>query len=338
MVVYGYLRVSSDEQDVNNQKTGVVDFAKSKDWDISDWIVDDGVSGTKDPEKRQLGILMKKCQKGDIIVCSELSRLGRKMLMVMSILEYCMKNGIMIYTVKDNYVLGDNIQSTVLAFAFSLAAQIERDMIAMRTKEALVVRKREGVLLGAPRNIQKISRISDDIMNQMAKMAEKGVSISSIARKLNYHRITVGYYLAKSKTFKGVLDGYNIEYFNGTTINLTKRNATEYGLYYKHISDAYQSGKDMSFIGIKSIEPNYRATSKEYERDSFTKSDNHKIDRDKIESFILNDMTIPEIFNIIGNDDLSYDEVYDYISGDTYLSNEYRLRGQLKCKSKRVRG
>lgn len=335
-MIYGYLRVSSDEQDVNNQKSGVLDFAKSKDWEIADWISDDGVSGTKDPEKRQLGVLIKKCQKGDIIICSELSRLGRKMLMVMSILEYCMKNEIMIYTVKDNYVLGDNIQSTVLAFAFSLAAQIERDMIAMRTKEALVVRKKEGVLLGAPRNVQKISRVSDDLMAEMVQLAENGISISSIARKMNFHRITVGYYLAKSKTFKGVLDGYNIEYFNGTKINLTKRNATDYGLYYKHISDAYNDGKDMSFIGIKHIEPNYRATSKEYERDNFTKSEHPKINRDKIESFILNDMTIPEIHNRMDTE-VSYDEVYDYISGDTYLSNEYRLRGQLRCKSRRIR-
>ena len=335
-MIYGYLRVSSDEQDVNNQKSGVVEFAKIKNWDVTDWITDDGISGTKEPEKRQLGVLMKKCNKGDIIICSELSRLGRKMLMVMSILEYCMKNGIMIYTVKDNYVLGDNIQSTVLAFAFSLAAQIERDMISMRTLEALKVRKQEGVLLGAPRNIQKISKVSEDMMIKMVKMAEEGVSISSIARKINLHRITVGYYLAKSKTFKGVLDGYNITYFNGNKINLTRKNCTDFGLYYKHISDAYQMRKDMSFIGIKEIVPNYRLTSKEYDRDNFTKSVNPKIDRDKIESFILNDMTIPEIHNRM-DDIVTYDEIYEYIGGDTYLSNEYRLRGQLRCKSKRVR-
>ncbi len=337
MAIYGYLRVSSDEQDVNNQKNGVIEFAKAKDWHVDDWITDEGISGTKDPEKRQLGVLMKKCQKGDVIVCSELSRLGRKMLMVMSILEYCMKNNIMIYTVKDNYVLGDNIQSTVLAFAFSLAAQIERDMISMRTTEALVVRRREGVLLGTPRNVKKISKVSEDMMNEMIKLAESGVSLAAIGRKLDLHRLTVGYYLAKSKTFKGVLDGYNIEYFNGNKINLTKRNCIEYGLYYKHISDAYQQGKDMSMIGIKSIEPNYRATSKEYERDAFTKSENPKIDRNLIENLVLADLTIPEMYSRIQTDDLSYDEVYDNISGDTYLSNEYRLRGHLRCKSKRQR-
>jgi DNA invertase Pin-like site-specific DNA recombinase len=335
-MIYGYLRVSSDEQDVNNQKQGVIELAKKNNWEIEDWISDEGVSGTKDPDKRQLGILMKRCNSGDTIICSELSRLGRKMLMVMSILEYCMKNGIMIHTVKDNYVLGDNIQSTVLAFAFSLASQIERDMISMRTKEALVLRKKMGVLMGTPRNARKIHKVSDEMVDEMSKMAEEGISISKIGVKMNLHRITVGYYLAKSKTFKGALDGYNIEFFNGTKINLTKRNCTEYGLYYKHISDAYQGGKDMSYIGIKSIEPNYRPTSKEYARDEFSKSFNPKIDRDQIEFFVLNEWTIPEIHNRLDGD-ITYDEVYDYISGDTYLSNEYRLRGQLKCKSKRVK-
>lgn len=337
MKIYGYLRVSSDEQDVNNQKSGVVEFAKSKNWEIADWITDDGVSGTREPEKRQLGVLMKMCKPGDIIVCSELSRLGRKMLMVMSILEYCMKNGIIIYTVKDNYVLGDNVQSAVLAFAFSLAAQIERDMISARTKEALAVRRAQGVLLGTPRNINKISKVSTIVQGEMEEMAEKGMSISSIAKKLNLHRITVGYYLARSSTFKGTLDGYNVEFFNGETIKLTKKNSVEHGFYYKHISEAYQSNKDMTRIGIKKITPNYKKFSQEYSRDNFCRSENDKIDRLKIERCVLSDMTIPEIHKALDVDNLTYDEVYDYISGDTYLSNEYRVKGQLRCKSKRKR-
>ena len=256
--VYGYLRVSSDEQDVNNQKSGVEEFAESKSFTIDKWITDDGVSGTKSPEDRQLGVLMKLCKPGDIIICSELSRLGRKMLMVMSILEFCMKNNIMIYTVKDNYVLGDNIQSSVLAFAFSLASQIERDLIAMRTKEALAVRKKSGVLLGSPRSQNKIVKVTEDKVDEMIKLAEEGTSLSKIASKMGLHRITVGYYLAKSVKFKGLLSGFNVEFFNGGTINLTKKNAVEYGFYYSHIRDAYNNGKDMSAIGIKSITPNYK--------------------------------------------------------------------------------
>lgn len=334
-MIYGYLRVSSDDQDVNNQRKGVEELAAKNGWTVDGWISDEGVSGTKEPEKRQLGKLMKKCKPGDIIICSELSRLGRRMLMVMSILEYCMKNNIMIYTVKDNYVLGDNIQSTVLAFAFSLASQIERDMIALRTKEALAVRKKSGVILGAPRNMKKIATVNDTTQKEMEALAEDGKSLVFIARKMKLHRLTVGYYLAKSKTFKGNLDGYNIEYCNGEKITLTKRNCTEYGLYYEHIKNAYNEGKDMSFIGIKSIEPKYRHYSKEYSRERYAKSDNPNIDRDLVEKFVLLDMTIPEIYNKIGSEKVTYDDVYDYIAEDTYLSNEYRLKGQLKCKSKR---
>lgn len=149
-MIYGYLRVSSDEQDVNSQKQGVVKFAESKGWTIDEYITDEGVSGGKDPDKRNLGPLLKKLEKGDIVIASEISRLGRDLYMVMDILHFCMKTGCLIYTVKDNFSLDDNIQSKVLAFAFGLAAEIERQMIRQRTKEGLRLRMRMGVLLGRP--------------------------------------------------------------------------------------------------------------------------------------------------------------------------------------------
>ena len=122
MTVYGYLRVSTDKQDCDNQKIGVEALAAKLGLPIESWIVDNGVSGTKEPEKRQLGKLLKKIKSGDVIICSELSRLGRKLFMVISILEHCMKVGAKVLTVKDGYELGDNVQSKVLAFAFGLVA------------------------------------------------------------------------------------------------------------------------------------------------------------------------------------------------------------------------
>ena len=82
MTVYGYLRVSTDKQDCDNQKIGVEALAKKLGLPIESWIVDDGVSGTKEPEKRKLGKLLRKIRTGDVIICSELSRLGRKLFMV----------------------------------------------------------------------------------------------------------------------------------------------------------------------------------------------------------------------------------------------------------------
>ena len=151
MTVYGYLRVSTDKQDCANQKIGVERLAEQRRLPIDSWIVDNGVSGTKEPHKRKLGKLLKKIKTGDVIICSELSRLGRKLFMIIAILEHCMKIGATVLTVKDGYELGDDVQSKVMAFAFGLVAEVERDMISKRTKEALARRKSSGKQLGRPR-------------------------------------------------------------------------------------------------------------------------------------------------------------------------------------------
>lgn len=159
-MIYGYLRVSSDDQDVNSQKQGVVAFAESHNWSIDEYISDEGVSGGKDPDKRNLGPLLKKLKKDDVLIASEISRLGRDLYMVMDILHFCMKTGCKIYTVKDNFTLDDNVQSKVLAFAFGLAAEIERQMIRQRTKEGLRMRMKLGVMLGRPIG----AKTADDVM------------------------------------------------------------------------------------------------------------------------------------------------------------------------------
>lgn len=192
-MIYGYLRVSSDDQDVNSQKQGVVKFAKEKEWKIDEFITDEGVSGGKDPDKRNLGPLLNKLKKDDIVIAAEISRLGRDLYMVMDILHFCMKTGCKIYTVKDNFSLDDNIQSKVLAFAFGLAAEIERQMIRQRTREGLRLRMKLGVLLGRPigkqtdENVMKLTPHKNDII----KALEWGASIRSIAAKLGVDRNTV---------------------------------------------------------------------------------------------------------------------------------------------------
>lgn len=191
-MIYGYLRVSSDEQDVNSQKQGVVSFAESKGWAIEKYITDEGVSGGKDPDKRNLGPLLKSLKKGDIVICSEISRLGRDLYMVMDILHFCMDRGCVIYTVKDKFVLGDDIQSKVLAFAFGLAAEIERQMIRQRTKEGLRLRMKMGVLVGRPigsgnDNALKLAPYKDEILLAL----KYGASGRSIAQKLDVDRNTL---------------------------------------------------------------------------------------------------------------------------------------------------
>lgn len=192
-MIYGYLRVSSDEQDVNSQKQGVEEFAKNHGWQIEEYISDEGVSGGKDPDKRNLGPLLKKLNKDDIVIVSEISRLGRDLYMVMDILHFCMKQGVKIYTVKDNFVLDDNIQSKVLAFAFGLAAEIERQMIRQRTKEGLKLRVKMGVLLGRPPGTLHAEPMGDITQNK-EKIIEQykwGVPERRIAQNFNIDRNTL---------------------------------------------------------------------------------------------------------------------------------------------------
>lgn len=190
-MIYGYLRVSTDDQDCDNQKRGVLGLAESRGLTVDKWIIDDGISGTVEPEKRAFGKLMKKLQKGDIILASELSRLGRKLFMVMRILEFCMNNDIKVITQKDGYELGDNIQSKVLAFAFGLAAEIERNLISQRTKEALAKRKAEGKILGRPLGTKNTEYKLTHKEHKIKEFLRQGFSYCQIGRTLKVHRITV---------------------------------------------------------------------------------------------------------------------------------------------------
>jgi len=202
-MTYGYLRVSTDQQDENNQKLGVDKKAETMRVKIDEYIIDK-VSGTKEPEKRQLGKLMDKLKNGDLIIASELSRLGRTMYMVMRILEYCMKNGVKVVTVKDNYELGDNIQSKVLAFAFSIAAEIERDMISKRTKEALARCKERGIKLG--RKFGKAEKVKlTGHEDEICEMIRTGANNVEIGKWFGVHRQTVRYFIRERQIFSEVI-------------------------------------------------------------------------------------------------------------------------------------
>lgn len=148
-MTYGYIRVSSDKQTVENQRFEINNFCNRNGMKINGWI-EETISGTKEYSKRALGKLLKKVGKGDMIICAELSRLGRNLFMIMEILNICMSKEAKVWTIKDNYRLGDDIQSKVLAFAFSLSAEIERNLISQRTKEALARKRAEGARLGRP--------------------------------------------------------------------------------------------------------------------------------------------------------------------------------------------
>ena len=189
-MIYGYIRVSTDKQTVENQRYEINQFCERQEIIVDRWI-EETISGTKDIEDRKLGKLLKKMKKEDVLICSELSRLGRNLLMIMSILNLCMKKEIQVWTIKDNYRLGSDINSKVLAFAFGLSAEIERNLISQRTKEALARKRAEGVILGRPKGRKSSYTKLTGQEKEIKKLLDKKVSYSAIARILGVHRLTV---------------------------------------------------------------------------------------------------------------------------------------------------
>jgi DNA invertase Pin-like site-specific DNA recombinase len=189
-MTYGYVRVSTDRQRVDNQEFEITRFCKKNNITIDEW-VKETISGTKSPDKRKLGGLLEKAKGGDLIICAELSRLGRSLFMIMSILNGLMKIGAKVWTIKDNYRLGDDIQSKVLAFAFGLSAEIERDLISQRTKEALALRRAEGVILGRPVGKKSVHVKLSGKEKEIKELRKANVSKSEIGRRFGVNRMTV---------------------------------------------------------------------------------------------------------------------------------------------------
>ncbi|MDR0474661.1 MAG: master DNA invertase Mpi family serine-type recombinase [Treponema sp.] len=189
-MVYGYIRVSTDRQTVDNQRFEIEQFCLKQSLKIEKWI-EETISGTKTPDKRLLGPLLEEVRKDDLIICSELSRLGRNLFMIMSILDHLMVSGVRVWTIKDNYRLGDNIQSKVLAFAFGLSAEIERDLISIRTREALARKRSEGMILGRPIG-RKASHVKlSGHEKEIIMLLEEKKSKSAIGRIFGVNRMTV---------------------------------------------------------------------------------------------------------------------------------------------------
>ena len=189
-MIYGYIRVSSDKQTVENQRFEIGRFCAAQEMEIDGWI-EETISGTRDYDKRKLGELLRNVRAGDLIICSELSRLGRSLYMVMEILSLCMERDCRVWTVKDNFRLGDDIQSKVLAFAFGLSAEIERNLISQRTKEALDRKRAEGVHLGRPKGALS-KRVKLTGKEEVIRvLREEGANWSQIARLLHVDRSTL---------------------------------------------------------------------------------------------------------------------------------------------------
>ena len=195
-MVYGYIRVSTDKQSVENQRYEINRFCDRNVMVVNKW-VEEYISGSKLISDRELGKLLKTMKQGDILICSELSRLGRNLLMIMGILNQCMEKDIQVWTIKDNYRLGNDINCKVFAFAFGLSAEIERNLISQRTKEVLARKKAEGVVLGRPKGSKsKIKKLTGREA-EIKFLFEVKVTKKDIAKRFGVHRMTIAAFISE---------------------------------------------------------------------------------------------------------------------------------------------
>lgn len=190
MAIIGYIRVSSNKQTCDHQRHEIKQFAVKNNIHIDQWI-EETISSRKPLDKRQLGILLKELLPNDILITTEISRLGRSLLEVMKILEICLSKNCQIYTVKEKYRLGNDIQSQVMAFAFSLSAQIERDLISQRTKSSLDNLRAKGKRLGRPFSAQSKKLKLSKNTKKIRQLLNAGVSKNQIAKTMNVQPMTV---------------------------------------------------------------------------------------------------------------------------------------------------
>lgn len=197
-MIYAYIRVSTEKQNTQNQKFEIFNYTDNKNMSVDKWIVETE-SGRKSYKNRKLGNIIGFMDKGDILVTTEISRLGRSLTEIMTILNELIEKDCKVYTIKEGYELGNDINSKVLAFAFSLSAEIERQLISQRTKQALDRKKNEGQKLGRPfGSLSKNTKLTgkDDVIKEYLK---KKVSKSAIARLLNVNRKTLHNYIKSRK-------------------------------------------------------------------------------------------------------------------------------------------
>ena len=178
-MVVGYLRVSTEKQHLSNQQDEILRFAQTRNMEIDRWVTE-VVSGKKDQKDRKLGSILRRLKNGDTLIVTEISRLSRTLTEIMTIMGHCLDKGITLYSTKDGYAFDDTINSKVLCFAFGLVAEIERNLISLRTKEALALRKAEGVQLGRRKGFCPKFRILSENCAEIVEMLRNGATIVSV--------------------------------------------------------------------------------------------------------------------------------------------------------------
>ncbi|HVN96383.1 MAG TPA: recombinase family protein [Syntrophorhabdaceae bacterium] len=194
-----YLRVSTDGQDWEKNKADILLFANNKDLGKVEFI-EEKISGKIPWRERRIKEILDQLQRNDNLLVSELSRLGRSMLEIMEILSIAKDKGINVYAVKGNWTLNGTIESKIVGMVFAMAAEIERDLISSRTKEALRARKAAGVKLGRPKGPGK-SRL-DQYRPEIEALLKNGSTQVFIAKRYKVTPATLCNWIIKKKIDK----------------------------------------------------------------------------------------------------------------------------------------
>ena len=188
-MIVAYLRVSTGKQLLENQKNEISAFAQNRNMVIDQWVTEIA-RGCKQRNDRKLGTLLRRMKKGDSLIVTELSRLSRTLIDIMTIMGTLLQKGVVLYSTKERYSFDNSLNSKVLCFAFGLVAEIERNLISMRTREALALRREQGVKLGRKKGSYTKQKILLDNRNEIIRTINSGQSIASICRKYHVSRET----------------------------------------------------------------------------------------------------------------------------------------------------
>lgn len=199
--ICAYVRVSTEAQDCNNQRVAIYDYAHKHNLIINKF-VEVYASSRKSLKERKTNVLTE-LEEGDTIIVSELSRLGRSVTEVIQLINSFIKGKIYLISLKENIVIKEQLdmQSKMLITLFSLFAEIERDLVSYRTKEALAALKHDGKRLGRPKGATN-KCVLDDKEDQIKRLIELRVSHSAIGRMFNVNRATVARFVKNKKIAK----------------------------------------------------------------------------------------------------------------------------------------
>ena len=190
MSVIAYIRKSTDKQSFEHQEYEIEQYAEKHNLKIDRW-VEESISSQKELKKRQLGQLLEELQDGDILIATEISRLGRSLLEVMGILQTCLEKNCQVWTIKESYNLKNDLQSQLIAVVFSIGVSIERSLLSQRTKTALDAKKAAGIKLGRPFGAESKKLKLSKNTKRIKDLLDKKVPKAQIARIMGVQKITL---------------------------------------------------------------------------------------------------------------------------------------------------